>query len=197
MSHPTVCIGWLAVLIAEVPQKELVGRPTPSEKELVTRTSYSRVIEFQPLITQSSDHGTQHNLHSKHSSGSHLQYEIIRIIIECLIIALQSFFWVIVFNFPTISWSPLLGLHSMDFLSLIFYCLETYWSIEALAEDLFLWKNRGKKINRMKSQKRGSADSRKIEDNDSEKALESNNEALNDNFDYPTLKRRSWGMFRV
>ena len=104
----------------------VVGRPTPSEKELVTRTSYSRVIEFQPLITQSSDHGTQHNLHSKHSSGSHLQYEIIRIIIECLIIALQSFFWVIVFNFPTIGWSPLLGLHSIDFLSLIFYCLEIY-----------------------------------------------------------------------
>ena len=43
----------------------------------------------------------------------------------------------------------------------------------------------------MKSQKRGSADSRKIEDNDSEKALESNNEALNDHFDYTMLKRRS------
>ena len=46
-------------------------------------------------------------------------------------------------------------------------------------------------MNRIKSQKRGSADSKKIEDNDSEKALESNNVALNYNSDYPTLKRRS------
>ena len=54
-----------------------------------------------------------------------------------------------------------------------------------------MWKNRVKKINGMASQKWGTSDNRKIQDNDSEKALENNNEALNDNFDYPTLKRRS------